>query len=67
MGEKPFVFDIYRPIIFTLLPKEYLNSLSYEYYQKLFFRFTFFYMHQSLPFVCTSKKPRWSATSDDGI
>ena len=42
--------------IFALLPKQYKNSLSYKYYQKLFVGFTFFYMYQSIPFYMYVKK-----------
>ena len=50
MGQKPFIFHIQHPIRFPFLPKKYLNSLSHQYYQKLFFGFTFFYIHQLIPF-----------------
>ena len=56
MGQKPFVFYIYRLIIFPLLPKNYKNSLSYEYYQKLFVGITLFCLHHSIPFDIYVKK-----------
>ena len=56
MGENPFVSKIYCLIIFALLPKKYKNSLSYEYYQKLFVGITLFCLHQSIPFDIYVKK-----------
>ena len=56
MGQKPFVSKIYCLIIFALLPKKYKNSLSYEYYQKLFVAITLFCLHESIPFDIYVKK-----------
>ena len=45
MGQKCFIFLTYSLIIFAVFPKKYLNSLSHEYYQKLFCGITFFFTY----------------------
>ena len=47
---KTFEFYIKSLIIFGTVPKIYLNSLSHEYYQKLFVGISIWYMYQSIPF-----------------
>ena len=56
IGEKPFNFNIKILIIFGTVPKIYLNSLSHEYYQKLFVGISILYMYQSIPFLAYIKK-----------
>ena len=41
MGQKGSIFHIMSLIIFAFLPKKYVNSLSDEYYKKLFLNLHF--------------------------
>ena len=43
-------------IILSILVKKHLHSLSHEYYQKLFFRFICFYIHQPITLQVYVKK-----------
>ena len=56
MGQKTFIFQINSVIIFTILPKKYLNSLSHQYYQNSILDLHLFtYINQFL-LKCTSEK-----------